>query len=65
VLVDGQGNVLAAHGRILAALLLGWTEVPVIFVDYLSESQARAFMIADNRLTENFGCGTTACSPSS
>ena len=53
VLVDSQGNVLAGHGRILAALLLGWTEVPVIFVDHLSENQARAFMIADNRLTEN------------
>ncbi len=53
VLVDGQGNVLAGHGRMLAALLLGWTEVPVISVDHLSESQARAFMIADNRLTEN------------
>ena len=53
VLVDGQGNVLAGHGRIQAALLLGWTEVPVIFVDHLSENQARAFMIADNRLTEN------------
>jgi hypothetical protein len=32
VLVDGQGNVLASHGRILAALLLGWAEVPVISV---------------------------------
>jgi DNA modification methylase len=53
VLVDGHGNVLAGHGRILAALLLGWTEVPAISVDHLSENQARAFMIADNRLTEN------------
>jgi hypothetical protein len=53
VLVDGHGNVLAGHGRILAAQLLGWTEVPVIFVDHLRENQARAFMIADNRLTEN------------
>jgi len=53
VLVDGQGNVLAGHGRILAALQLGWTEVPVISVNHLSENQARAFLIADNRLTEN------------
>jgi hypothetical protein len=53
VLVDGHGNVLAGHGRILAVQLLGWTEVPVISVDHLSENQARAFMIADNRLTEN------------
>ena len=53
VLVDGQRNVLAGHGRILAALQLGWTEVPVISVNHLSEHQARAFLIADNRLTEN------------
>ena len=53
VLVDGHGNVLAGHGRILAAQLLGWTEVPVISAGHLSENQARAFMIADNRLTEN------------
>ena len=53
VLVDGQGNVLAGLGRILAALQLGWTEVPVISVNHLSENQARAFLIADNRLTEN------------
>src|SRR5260370_858380 len=55
VLVDGHGNVLAGHGRILAAQLLGWTEVPVISVDHLSENQARACMTPDTRLTENWG----------
>ena len=53
VLVDAVGSVIAGHGRVLAARLLDWTEVPTISVDHLSEAQARAFMIADNRLTEN------------
>jgi hypothetical protein len=53
VLVDADGNLLAGHGRIGAAKLLGWTDVPGISIDHLTEAQARAFMIADNRLTEN------------
>jgi DNA modification methylase len=53
VLVDGQLKVVAGHGRVMACQLLGWTEVPTICLDHLSEAQARAFMIADNRLTEN------------
>jgi len=52
VLVDADGNVITGHGRILAGLELGLTEVPTICLDHLSEAQARAFMIADNRLTE-------------
>jgi DNA modification methylase len=53
VLVDAKGNVIAGHGRIRACQLLGWTEVPTICLEHLSEAEARAFMIADNRLTEN------------
>jgi DNA modification methylase len=52
VLVDADLNVIGGHGRILASLELGLTEVPTICLDHLSEAQARAFMIADNRLTE-------------
>ena len=52
VVIDGAGNTIAGHGRILAALLLGWTEIPAICADHLSEAQLKAFMIADNRLTE-------------
>lgn len=52
VLVDANNGVIAGHGRLLAANELGWTEVPVIRLEHLSEAQARAFMIADNRLTE-------------
>lgn len=53
ILVDRNLKVIAGHGRILAALQLGLAEVPVIRLDHLTEPQARAFMIADNRLTEN------------
>lgn len=53
LLVDANRKVIAGHGRLLAARLLGWTQVPTIGLDHLSEAQARAFMIADNRLTEN------------
>lgn len=53
VLVDGNDKVVAGHGRILACRFLGWIQVPTIRLDHLSEFQARAFMIADNRLTEN------------
>ena len=53
VLVDGQGKVLAGHGRIMACELLGWTKVPTICLDHLTQAQAQAFMVADNRLAEN------------
>jgi DNA modification methylase len=53
VLVDGQCKVIAGHGRVMACRLLGWSEVPTIFLEHLSDAQAAAFMIADNRLTEN------------
>jgi len=53
VLINAEGTVIAGHGRILAAQMLGWTEVPTICLEHLTEAQARAFMIADNRLTEN------------
>ena len=52
ILVDRDQNVIAGHGRILAARLLGIEEVPTIRLDHLTEEQAKAFMIADNRLTE-------------
>ena len=53
VLVDPQGRVLAGHGRMLAALALRWHEVPTICLAHLTDAQAKAFMIADNRLTEH------------
>jgi len=52
VLVDGRGQVIAGHGRVLAARRLGMTDVPTIKVAHLTDAQLLAFMIADNRLTE-------------
>jgi len=53
VLIDRNLNVIAGHGRILACQVLGLPDVPTICLEHLTESQIRAFMIADNRLTEN------------
>jgi DNA modification methylase len=52
VLVDAKLKVIAGHGRLLAGREIGITEVPTICLDHLTPAQARAFMIADNRLTE-------------
>lgn len=52
VLIDAKRKVIAGHGRILACKLLGRSEVPTIRLEHMSEAQARAFMLADNRLTE-------------
>jgi DNA modification methylase len=52
LLIDRDLNVIAGHGRLLACKRLGWNEVPTIRLEHLSEAQKRAFMIADNRLTE-------------
>ena len=51
VLVGADGEVIAGHGRILAAAQLGLTEAPVIVLDHLTEEQRRAYRIADNQLT--------------
>jgi DNA modification methylase len=53
VLVDATLKVIAGHGRLLACQQLGWKEVPTIALEHLSDAQAKAFAIADNRLTEN------------
>jgi DNA modification methylase len=55
ILVDSKAGIVAGHGRLLAARKLGMTEVPVIVLDHLSETQKRAYIIADNRLAENAG----------
>ena len=52
-LVDGDGNIIAGHGRVLACVELGWTEIPTVLIDDLSEAKRRALIIADNRLAEN------------
>jgi len=50
VLIGPDGIVIAGHARLLAALKLGLTEVPVIVLDHLTETQRRALVIADNQL---------------
>src|SRR6202048_5217278 len=52
ILIDRDGNIIAGHGRWLAGREFGMTEVPTLCLDHLTPAQARAFMIADNRLTE-------------
>jgi DNA modification methylase len=52
ILIDRDGNVIAGHGRLAACRPLGITEVPTLCLDHLTPTQARAFMIADNRLAE-------------
>jgi DNA modification methylase len=55
VLVDPKGRVIAGHGRVMAALLLKLTHVPTLEISHLSETEIRAYVIADNRLAELAG----------
>ena len=55
VIVDKDLNLIAGHGRILAAKEEGVQEVPCVFAEHLSEAQKRAYIIADNRLALNAG----------
>ena len=50
LLVDSQDGIIAGHGRLAAAQQLGLAEVPVIVLDYLTDAQRRAYIIADNQL---------------
>lgn len=55
ILVDGDDGILAGHGRLAAAQLLGLVEVPVIVLDHLTPAQRRAYVLADNKLALNAG----------
>jgi len=52
ILIDSRSNIIAGHGRYLAALKLGLDTVPVIALDHLSEIEKRAYILADNKLSE-------------
>lgn len=52
VLIDEQNRIIAGHGRVLAAKELGLKKIPAVYVEGLSEAQRRAYILADNRLTE-------------
>ena len=55
VLIDEKGGIIAGHGRVSAARKLGLTEVPCLRLSHLSETQKRAYVIADNKLALNAG----------
>lgn len=55
LLIDEQGGIIAGHGRLMAADLLGIDEVPTITLKGLTEAQRKAYVIADNQLALNAG----------
>jgi len=55
ILVDGRNSVVAGHGRIEAAKMLGMTDVPTLRLENMTEAEKRAYVIADNRLAEMAG----------
>lgn len=55
VLVDGDNGIIAGHGRVLAARKLGITDIPTIDGSDMTETQKRAFIIADNKIALNAG----------
>ncbi len=55
VIVDRDLGVIAGHGRLAAAREEGYTEVPCVFVDEMTEAQKKAYIIADNRLALDAG----------
>lgn len=55
VLIDSDGGIIAGHGRVLAARKLQLKEVPCIRLSHLTETQKKAYIIADNSLALNSG----------
>lgn len=55
ILIDGENGIIAGHGRVLAAHKLGEMEVPTIELSHMSDTQKRAYIIADNKLALNAG----------
>ena len=55
IIVDKDLNIIAGHGRVLAAKAEGVTKVPCVFAEHLTDAQKRAYILADNRLALNAG----------
>ena len=55
VIIDSDFNVIAGHGRLMAAKEEGIEEVPCVLVDYLTEAQKKAYILADNRYAQDAG----------
>jgi hypothetical protein len=62
VLVDKENSVIAGHGRLMAARKLGMDKVPVVKLEHLTESQRKAYVLADNRIALNSGWDTSMLS---
>ena len=55
VIVDDKFNIVAGHGRVMAAQAEGIKEIPCVYVDYLTEAQKKAYILADNRMAMDAG----------
>ena len=55
VIIDREYNVIAGHGRLMAAKEEGITEVPCVYVDHLTDAQKKAYILADNRMALDAG----------
>ena len=55
VIIDKEFNIIAGHGRIMAARAEGIKEVPCVLADYLTEAQKKAYILADNRMAMDAG----------
>ena len=55
VLISDDGEIIAGHGRVAAAKLLGMDRVPTVKLSHLSEAERRAYVLADNKLAQNAG----------
>src|ERR1019366_517918 len=55
ILVDDANGIVAGHGRIEAAKIVGLDQVPIVRLSAMSQAEIRAYVIADNRLGENAG----------
>jgi len=62
ILISSQNDIVAGHGRALAAELIGLKEVPTIELGHLTDTQRKAYVIADNRLAENASWDTSLLS---
>lgn len=53
ILIDGENQILAGHGRVEAATILGMAEAPCLRVDHMSPAEKRAYILADNKIALN------------
>lgn len=55
VIIDGKNGIIAGHGRVEAARAEGFSEVPCVLADHLTEAQKKAYILADNRMAMDAG----------